>query len=77
MDCSRDEEKGRGGEEMKAVVFTLGCKVNSCESESLMAGLKAKGHGTSEEMCAAELYRMEEHTSQLQALTNNVSRLLF
>ncbi len=56
MDRSRDEEKGRGGEEMKAVVFTLGCKVNSCESESLMAGLKAKGYETSEELCAADLY---------------------
>ena len=41
---------------MKAVVFTLGCKVNSCESESLIAGLKSKGYETSEELCAADLY---------------------
>lgn len=41
---------------MKAVVFTLGCKVNSCESESLIAGLKSKGYETIEELCAADLY---------------------
>lgn len=41
---------------MKAVVFTLGCKVNGCESESLVAGLKAKGFETSEELCPADLY---------------------
>ena len=41
---------------MKAVVFTLGCKVNGCESESLVAGLKAKGYETSEELCPADLY---------------------
>ena len=28
---------------MKAVVFTLGCKVNACESASLMTGLKSLG----------------------------------
>lgn len=41
---------------MKAVVFTLGCKVNSCESESLVAGLKAMGYETSEELSYADLY---------------------
>lgn len=41
---------------MKAVVFTLGCKVNSCESGSLVAGLKSKGYETSEELCYADLY---------------------
>ena len=41
---------------MKAVVFTLGCKVNSCESESLVAGLKAMGFETSEELSYADLY---------------------
>ena len=40
---------------MKAVVFTLGCKVNSCESESLVAGLKAMGYETSEELSYADL----------------------
>ena len=29
---------------MKAVVFTLGCKVNSCESASLLTGLKELGY---------------------------------
>ena len=28
---------------MKAVVFTLGCKVNECESDSLIAELTARG----------------------------------
>ena len=27
----------------KAVVFTLGCKVNECESDSLITGLKELG----------------------------------
>lgn len=41
---------------MKAVVFTLGCKVNSYESESLISGLKEKGYETSEELGYADLY---------------------
>ena len=57
MDSSRYEEKGRGERsEMKAVVFTLGCKVNSYESESLVSGLKEKGYETSEELGYADLY---------------------
>ena len=35
---------------MKAVVFTLGCKVNSCESASLIRGLSEKGYEVSEEL---------------------------
>lgn len=57
MDSSRYEKKRRGERsEMKAVVFTLGCKVNSYESESLISGLKEKGYETSEELGYADLY---------------------
>lgn len=41
---------------MKAVVFTLGCKVNDCESASLMAGLESLGYEVSNELSPAELY---------------------
>lgn len=41
---------------MKAVVFTLGCKVNSCESASLKSGLEKLGYETSEELSFADLY---------------------
>ena len=40
----------------KAVVFTLGCKVNSCESASLMTGLKTLGYTVSDELSYADLY---------------------
>ena len=41
---------------MKAVVFTLGCKVNECESESLVSGLKARGFEVSDKLEYADLY---------------------
>ena len=41
---------------MKAVVFTLGCKVNSCESASLINGLESLGYETSDELSYADLY---------------------
>ncbi|MBO4251372.1 MAG: tRNA (N(6)-L-threonylcarbamoyladenosine(37)-C(2))-methylthiotransferase MtaB [Clostridia bacterium] len=41
---------------MKAVVFTLGCKVNECESDSLMAGLKARGYDVSDKLEKADIY---------------------
>ena len=41
---------------MKAVVFTLGCKVNECESDSLMSGLKARGYEVSDKLEKADLY---------------------
>ncbi len=41
---------------MKAVVFTLGCKVNECESESLIAGLKERGYEVSDKLEKADLY---------------------
>ncbi|MBO4573275.1 MAG: tRNA (N(6)-L-threonylcarbamoyladenosine(37)-C(2))-methylthiotransferase MtaB [Clostridia bacterium] len=41
---------------MKACVFTLGCKVNSCESSSLMRGLSELGYTVSGKLCRADLY---------------------
>lgn len=41
---------------MKAVVFTLGCKVNFCESSQIMNGLKSKGYEVSDELGYADLY---------------------
>ena len=41
---------------MKAVVFTLGCKVNGSESDSLMRGLKDRGFEVSEKLEYADLY---------------------
>lgn len=41
---------------MKAVVFTLGCKVNECESDSLIAGLMQLGYEVSDCLCFADLY---------------------
>ena len=41
---------------MKAVVFTLGCKVNSCESQALIRGLYDRGYEVSEELCYADIY---------------------
>jgi threonylcarbamoyladenosine tRNA methylthiotransferase MtaB len=41
---------------MKIVVFTLGCKVNECESDSLIHGLKQMGHTVSDKLEIADLY---------------------
>ena len=41
---------------MKAVVFTLGCKVNECESDSLIAGLVERGYEVSDKLVEADLY---------------------
>lgn len=41
---------------MKAVVFTLGCKVNDVESGSLIRGLEEMGYNVSREMESADLY---------------------
>ncbi len=40
----------------KAVVFTLGCKVNECESDSLITGLKNLGYEVSDQLEYADLY---------------------
>ena len=41
---------------MKAVVFTLGCKVNDVESGSIIRGLEELGYDVSREMESADLY---------------------
>lgn len=41
---------------MKAVVFTLGCKVNDVESGSIIRGLEELGYEVSREMESADLY---------------------
>ncbi len=41
---------------MKAVVYTLGCKVNDVESGSIIRGLEALGYQVSREMESADLY---------------------
>ncbi len=41
---------------MKAVVFTLGCKVNECESNSLIEGLSRRGFEVSDKLEKADLY---------------------
>ena len=41
---------------MKAVVFTLGCKVNECESDSLISGLVDLGYEVSDKLVKADLY---------------------
>jgi len=41
---------------MKAVVFTLGCKVNGCESASLISGLKSLGYDVTDKLGYADLY---------------------
>ncbi len=41
---------------MKAVVFTLGCKVNECESDSIIKGLIDRGYEVSNKLVKADLY---------------------
>ncbi|MGN1234786.1 MAG: MiaB/RimO family radical SAM methylthiotransferase, partial [Christensenellaceae bacterium] len=41
---------------MKAVLFTLGCKVNDCESASLSAGLEEMGYEVYDDLREADLY---------------------
>lgn len=41
---------------MKAVVFTLGCKVNECESHSLATGLTNLGYQVTDKLEPADLY---------------------
>ena len=41
---------------MKAVVFTLGCKVNSSESASLVNGLEERGYKVYDELVYADIY---------------------
>ena len=41
---------------MKAVVFTLGCKVNESESAAFIAGLLGRGYEVSDELVPADIY---------------------
>lgn len=41
---------------MKAVVFTLGCKVNEVESASIMATLESMGFEVFDSLCPADIY---------------------
>jgi threonylcarbamoyladenosine tRNA methylthiotransferase MtaB len=41
---------------MKAVVYTLGCKVNDVESGSIIRGLETLGYEVTREMEKADLY---------------------
>ncbi len=41
---------------MKVCVLTLGCKVNECESRSLIAALRSAGCDVTEELCRADRY---------------------
>ncbi|MBQ7227142.1 MAG: tRNA (N(6)-L-threonylcarbamoyladenosine(37)-C(2))-methylthiotransferase MtaB [Clostridia bacterium] len=41
---------------MKICVLTLGCKVNECESRSLITTLREKGHDVTEELVSADCY---------------------
>lgn len=52
---------------MKAVVFTLGCKVNECESDSLIAGLKKLGYEVSDKLEKADLYIVNTCAVTLEA----------
>ena len=52
---------------MKAVVFTLGCKVNECESESLVSGLKERGYEVSDRLEKADLYIVNTCAVTLEA----------
>ena len=41
---------------MKAVVFTLGCKVNACESDSIIKSLENLGYEVFSDLVYADLY---------------------
>lgn len=49
-------ERFGGTRLMKICVFTLGCKVNSSESDSLIKGLKDRGYEVTDELEKADLY---------------------
>ena len=51
----------------KAVVFTLGCKVNECESDSLITGLKERGYSVSDRLKKADLYIVNTCAVTLEA----------
>lgn len=52
---------------MKAVVFTLGCKVNAYESRLIMSGLEKKGYEVSDELGYADIYVLNTCAVTLEA----------
>ena len=52
---------------MKVVVFTLGCKVNECESDSLIAGLIGKGYEVSDKLEFADIFVVNTCAVTLEA----------
>ncbi len=52
---------------MKVVVFTLGCKVNECESDSLIAGLSGKGYEVSDKLEFADIFVVNTCAVTLEA----------
>lgn len=74
---------------MKAVVFTLGCKVNECESDSLICGLEKRGYEVSDKLIPADLYivntcavtaeaekKSRQMASRIKKLNNN-AKIIF
>ena len=59
---------------MKVAVLTLGCKVNECESRSVIAELKALGAETTEEQEPADVYVV--NTCSVTAEADRQSRQL-
>lgn len=52
---------------MKAVVFTLGCKVNECESDGIITALKNAGYEVSDKLVKADLYIVNTCAVTLEA----------
>ena len=52
---------------MKAVVFTLGCKVNECESDGIITALKNIGYQVYDKLCVADLYVVNTCAVTLEA----------
>lgn len=74
---------------MKIVVFTLGCKVNRSESDSLIRALTEDGHEVTDELVPADLYivntcavtgeaekKSRQMSSRIQAL-NPEAKIIF
>ena len=66
---------------MKAVVFTLGCKVNECESDSLIASLEKMGYEVSNKLERADLYVVntcavtKEATKKSRQMASRINKL--
>ena len=62
---------------MKAVGFTLGCKVNACESQSIIKNLEDLGYEVDIELSYADLYVINTCAVTKEAEKKSVSLLLF